>query len=221
MSSGYVSSGTQYDEYMRLQELLNLQRRPEDWAHRDELRFQVIHQATELLLKLASHEIKASAMQVVLDDGHDEAARLVARAAHDILAATALLEPLADIRPVDFQHVRPVLGTGSGAQSPGWQSVRGASNELSTAFAEVCTYAELLDLYEMGAHTPTYRLAEAMIDLDQRISLWRARHYELLTRIVGEDAVGTAGTPVSALKRRIHDRLFPSLWRIRTELSLR
>src|SRR4051794_38252316 len=123
MTSDYTSSGTQYDEYMRLELLLNLQRRPGEWVHRDELLFQTVHQASELLLKLAVHEMQA-ATESLSRSQVDEAARLVARCAHDVTAVTALLEPLSDLRPSDFLAVRPVLGNGTGADSPGWRSVR-------------------------------------------------------------------------------------------------
>ena len=42
-----------YERYLRTDELLALQKTPEEQAHRDELLFQTVHQASELWLKLA------------------------------------------------------------------------------------------------------------------------------------------------------------------------
>ena len=48
--------GSDYERYLRTDELLSLQRRPEEQAHRDELLFQTAHQASELWLKLLANE---------------------------------------------------------------------------------------------------------------------------------------------------------------------
>jgi tryptophan 2,3-dioxygenase len=78
---------------------------------------------------------------------------------------------------------------------------------------------ELIDLYRGSADTPLYRLAEALIEWDDRVGTWRAIHYKIVTRIIGDVAVGTKGTPVSALARMLDQRLFPELWRVRSEMT--
>ena len=45
-----------YERYLRTDELLALQKRPNEQTHRDELLFQTVHQASELWLKLAWSE---------------------------------------------------------------------------------------------------------------------------------------------------------------------
>ena len=47
-----------YERYIRTDELLALQKTPEEWAHRDELLFQVVHQSSELWLKLSWNEMR-------------------------------------------------------------------------------------------------------------------------------------------------------------------
>ena len=42
-----------YERYLRTDELLALQKTAEEWAHHDELLFQTVHQSSELWLKLA------------------------------------------------------------------------------------------------------------------------------------------------------------------------
>src|SRR5262245_59606103 len=41
-----------YERYLNTEELLRLQKGPDQWVHRDELLFQVTHQSSELWLKL-------------------------------------------------------------------------------------------------------------------------------------------------------------------------
>ena len=49
-----------YERYLRTDELLSLQRAPEEQVHRDELLFQTVHQSSELWLKLACFEVEAA-----------------------------------------------------------------------------------------------------------------------------------------------------------------
>ena len=51
------TAATDYERYLRTDELLSLQKSPSEMAHRDELLFQTIHQASELWLKLAAAEV--------------------------------------------------------------------------------------------------------------------------------------------------------------------
>src|SRR5271165_3172220 len=70
------SGASDYERYLRTDELLSLQKTPSEWAHRDELLFTTVHQTSELWLKLASSEV-------------EEAARLLARG--ELAAALRLL----------------------------------------------------------------------------------------------------------------------------------
>ena len=46
-----------YERYLRTDELLVLQKRPEELLHKDEMTFQVVHQSSELLMKGAAFEL--------------------------------------------------------------------------------------------------------------------------------------------------------------------
>jgi len=52
-----------YERYLRTDELLALQKLPEEFLHKDELTFQVVHQASELLLKGAVWELERARAQ--------------------------------------------------------------------------------------------------------------------------------------------------------------
>src|SRR2546429_9353670 len=49
-----------YERYLRTDELLALQKTPEERAHHDELLFQCTHQSSELWLKLAGEELEVA-----------------------------------------------------------------------------------------------------------------------------------------------------------------
>lgn len=209
-----------YVRYMRTDELLSLQRRPDEVVHRDELLFQTVHQSTELWLKHACAEVDEAAARIVAGDV-EQATRLLARASLGVELITGQLEMLRHLTPWAFQTIRTALGHGSGFESPGWKAVPRASRALWAAFASHLAEREidLAELYRGSPDTPLYRLAEALIEFDDRIAGWRARHFKVATRIIGHGAIGTKGTPVDTLAQLISRKLFPELWRVRSELT--
>src|SRR5262245_65916988 len=70
---------TDYERYLNTEELLALQKSAYEWVHRDELLFHVVHQSSELWLKLAWNDTGAAAVLVEADDVHG-ALRLLRRA---------------------------------------------------------------------------------------------------------------------------------------------
>ena len=96
------------------------------------------------------------------------------------------------------------------------------SRSLYTAFEDVRKERglSLLEVYVDGRqHEELYQLAELLTEWDERVGLWRYRHFQVVARIIGEDVVGTQGTPVELLAGLIKNRMFPELWRVRTELT--
>ncbi len=211
---------TDYARYMRTDTLLSLQRRPDEVVHRDERLFQTVHQSTELWLSHACYEVEEAA-RLVRDGALDTAARLLGRASLGVELVTAQLEMLRHLAPWDFQTIRTVLGHGSGFESPGWRSVQRVSGERGAAFDELVEreQVDLVAVYRGSPDTPLYRLSEAMIEWDERVAVWRTRHYKVATRIIGHQVVGTKGTPVDTLARLIAHKFFPALWAVRTELT--
>jgi tryptophan 2,3-dioxygenase len=207
-----------YARYMRTDELLSLQRGPDEVIHRDELLFQTVHQSTELWLKHACFEAAEAASLIRCGDV-ETAIRLLARASLGIELITGQLEMLRHLTPWAFQEIRTVLGHGSGFESPGWAELRRVARELSDAFASVLDGESLLDVYRGSPDAPLYRLGEALIDWDDRIGVWRTQHYKIATRIIGVGTVGTKGTNVDVLARLIGKQLFPELWAVRSELA--
>ena len=72
------TAASDYERYLRTDELLALQKPPEEMLHPDELTFQVTHQASELLMKGAAWELDR-ARQCMLEGDYKNAARLLRR----------------------------------------------------------------------------------------------------------------------------------------------
>jgi len=214
-------AGSDYERYLRTDELLSLQKTAADWVHRDELLFQTVHQSSELWLKLCWHEVEEATR--LLENGELAAAiRLLRRSNAALKIVTELLDQLEHLDPWEYQSIRRVLGHGSGFDSPGFRELRRVAPRLGQAFHKLRREAGLsvVELYQQGRqHEELYQLAELAIELDERISVWRFRHFKVITRVIGEGAIGTQGTPVELLGGLIKQKLFPELWDARTELT--
>ncbi|HJU47462.1 MAG TPA: tryptophan 2,3-dioxygenase family protein [Gaiellaceae bacterium] len=210
-----------YERYLRTEELLALQKVDGEWVHRDELLFQVVHQSSELWLKLCWNEV-VEATRLVRDGEPGGALRALRRASLCLRYITQQLDMLEQMSPWEYQEIRKVLGHGSGFDSPGFFQLRRALPELGEAFHAAREEAglTLLDLYVQGReHEQLYQLAEAMIELDEWAQTWRIRHYRVVARVIGDAVVGTQGTPVEVLGRLVQKVSFPELWHVRNELT--
>ena len=210
-----------YERYLRTDELLSLQRRPEEQAHRDELLFQTVHQASELWLKLAWTEVEEATR--LIEHGELAPAERLLRRAHLCLDyVVGQLEMLEQMSPWEYQAVRQELGHGSGFDSPGFREIRRVTPPLGQAFHARLSEAGLnvVELYRRGReYEDLYQLAELLLGWDERITMWRMRHYLVVARIIGDSVVGTQGTPVELLGSLIKQRFYPELWQARNRLT--
>mgnify|MGYP003384686147 CR=1 FL=1 len=80
--------------------------------------------------------------------------------------------------------------------------------QLIKIYEDEDTYGDLLDL------------AEALLDFDEQIFLWRFNHVTVVERIIGFKR-GTGGSEgVSYLRSTLDKRCFPELWQLRTYFRL-
>lgn len=210
-----------YERYLRTDDLLALQKTPEEMSHRDELLFQTTHQSSELWLKLACFEVETATAHMRSGE-LDAAIRLLRRAVDCMKLVTTQIHMLEHMSPWEYQEVRRVLGHGSGFDSPGFNAVRRVTPPLGEAFHELVRERGLtvVELYRRGREFERlYQLAELLIEWDERITLWRTHHFKLVERIIGGEVVGTQGTPVEVLGNLVAKSRFPELWRARNELT--
>jgi tryptophan 2,3-dioxygenase len=213
-------AASDYERYLRTDELLSLQKPPEERVHHDELLFQTVHQASELWLKLGTTEVDEAAAALERDQPAP-AIRLLRRAVLCLQYLTTQLDMLNQISPWEYHEIRVVLGHGSGFDSPGFRRVPVVTQRVWKAFDRLLERAGLTleALYRHGRdHEELYQLAELLTEWDERIWVWRLRHYTVVARALGEETIGTQGTPVQVLGKLIAQRQIPKLWDVRSRL---
>jgi tryptophan 2,3-dioxygenase len=213
--------GSDYERYLRTDALLALQKGADEWVHRDELLFQTVHQSSELWLKLAWNEVEEAGNLVSAGD-IPAANRLLRRAVACLRIVTEALDMLEHMSPWEYTEVRKVLGHGSGFDSPGFREMRRVAKPLGEAFHAARERAglSLIEVYTRGREfDELYNLAELLIELDERITVWRVRHFKVVQRTIGADVIGTQGTPVEVMGRLIHNSFYPELWAVRNDLT--
>lgn len=109
-----LGSSMSYGEYLQLDRVLDAQR-PLSYQH-DEMLFIVVHQTTELWMKLLLHEL-----EIVLDcvrrDDLDPSFKAFGRISRVQAQMTASWEVLNTMTPSDYSSFRNALGRSSGFQS--------------------------------------------------------------------------------------------------------
>ncbi len=213
-------AATVYETYLRTDELLALQKPPDERLHPDELTFQVVHQTFELWWKVTG-DLLAAAAEDLKRGQPGEAAHALRRAVSAQDVVMRAMRQLEFVSPADFLTIRTGLGDGSGADSPGFRAILRAAPSLWDAFASALDreHVTLLALYaDPHAHAALYDCAESLVDFDEAFHLFRAAHLKLAQRNLGLRAIGTGGTPMPALERTLSDLLFPPLWEVRDQL---
>ncbi len=211
---------TEYEKYLRVPELLALQKPEATRTHPDELLFQSVHQVEELWMQVAVNEIER--VVAALDGTALEAAR--ASLHRVVLLERLMSEQLRLLDTLSSQayfHIRRGLGQGSGLESPGFNRVIKESKLADDAFARACAARklEVIDLLRApDTDRPLYEVAEALIDVDASFQEFRYRHYALVKRIIGGGTPSLKGNPIELLERNFKKEFFPALWSAREVL---
>lgn len=210
-----------YERYLRTDELLVLQKGPEELLHKDEMTFQVVHQSSELLMKGAAFELERALTHIEQDDLAN-AGRLIRRANMELDYPVHMLHVLETITPYDYHVIRAGLGHGSGLDSPGFLALLHIGPRLGQALYQQLQKAGLSvdDLYRrheefFGLHD----VAERLLDFDEKMHLFRFHHLKLAQRIIGGGVVGTMGTPVEVLHQRMEHLFYKELWDVRNQIT--
>jgi tryptophan 2,3-dioxygenase len=169
-----LSGALSYGRYLHLDRLLDCQH-PQSSEH-DELLFIVIHQTSELWMKLALHELGAARERIRADD-LEPAFKMLARVGRIQAQLIQSWDILATMTPFDYGRFRDALGPSSGFQSHQYRQLEfilGAKSakalkvhesdpdvhaELQTALEEPSLYDEALRLLSRrGFFIPDSRL---------------------------------------------------------------
>jgi len=212
---------TDYERYLRTDDLLSLQTPEKELSHPDELTFQVVHQASELLMKGAVWELERARVCLTQGD-YANAGRLMRRAHAMLEYPVSMLHILETITPYDYHIIRAGLGHGSGLDSPGFLSLLHIAPRIGDAFQDQLKQsgASLVDVYRrynefFGLHD----VAERMLDFDERMQAFRFHHLKLAQRIIGGGVIGTSGTPVEILQQRMQHLAYREIWDVRNQIT--
>lgn len=145
--------GLSYGSYLQLDRILSAQSPLSD--EHDELMFIVIHQASELWLKLCLHELDAAIAHVANGDTRP-AMKMLARIARVQENLTQSWSVLATMTPSDYLSFRDKLGQSSGFQSAQYRAFEYRLGNKNPALARVFeNESEASDLVERALAAPS------------------------------------------------------------------
>jgi tryptophan 2,3-dioxygenase len=206
---------TDYERYVRVPELLALQKKPEQLAHPEERLFQTTHQAAELWLHQVDYEIDRAA-EMIRDEQPQVAADLLARCRLIIDLLREQIIILETMAPADYHVIRLAsLGKGSGQESPGFKKLLDVGKRLWPHFQALLgkRSVSLIELERNPRdHYDLFRLVQAMLDYDEAFMKWRFTHMRLAFRIIGSKVLSLKGVPSAQLESGTREPLFPELW---------
>ncbi|URN11128.1 tryptophan 2,3-dioxygenase family protein [Streptomyces radiopugnans] len=238
-----------YDDYLRLPELLDLQRPLS--LHADELHFIVVHQAMELWFKLLVHDLRRL-VRLMDADRLAESCAAMRRVNGVMYALLGQLRTLRDLPPCGFHSFRGRLDGASGLQSAQFRELEVGSGlrddgylddlravcggtlpeavtrglrhrSVAQAHQDAARRDGLTDWAELytGPRSASvlYVLSELLMDYDELWLRWRTEHVALIRRMIGGAARGTGGASIGYLERTLRHRFFPYLWELRNTLA--
>jgi tryptophan 2,3-dioxygenase len=211
-----------YERYVRVPELLELQKPVELLSHPEERLFQVMHQTAELWLHHVDYEI--GRIVTFLREGEVGPATLLLQRCRQIVDLLrdqiVILETMA---PVDYHVIRTTsLGRGSGQESPGFGKLLGAGERIWPLFEALLARRGVTVIEierEPGTHPELFALVQGMMDYDEAFLKWRYAHMRLAFRIIGSKVMSLKGVPAAQLELGTREPLFPKLWEAISELT--
>ncbi|KAB2393419.1 MULTISPECIES: tryptophan 2,3-dioxygenase [Bacillus cereus group] len=132
-----------YGDYLYLDQILSAQHRLSN--HHDELLFVIIHQTSELWMKLILHEITAS-IQSIQENKIRKALKFLSRVSKIQEQLIQSWNVLATLTPAEYVEFRDQLGSASGFQSYQYRLIEFAFGNKNTSTLSV--YQHQPELYE-------------------------------------------------------------------------
>ena len=212
-----------YERYVRVPELLELQKPVEMLSNPEERLFQITHQSAELWLHHIDYEIGRAVVHI--DGGQPElAADLLhrCRLILDLLREQIVI--LETMAPADYHVLRTTsLGRGSGQESPGFHLLLGVGKRIWPPFQALMARegVTILQIQRVPRERyPLFRLVQGMLDYDEAFLKWRFTHMRLAFRIIGDRVMSLKGVPAAQLEAGTREPLFPELWSAISDLTM-
>jgi tryptophan 2,3-dioxygenase len=173
----YLRPDISYGAYLGLDKILGAQH-PRSDQH-DELLFIVIHQASELWMKLSLHELAAARAHIIADD-LGPALKMIARVSRIQAQLIQSWDVLATLTPSEYNRFRPNLGQSSGFQSYQYRLLD---------FILGLKKAEHLRVHETdrAVHAALRTMLEAPSLYDETLRLLARRGFDLPSEVLERD----------------------------------
>jgi tryptophan 2,3-dioxygenase len=210
-----------YEKYIRTEELLSLQKTDEQLCCDDELTFQMIHQIAELHFKLIMQYLKL-AKKAMSANNPVEATNQLRRVNLHLKHLPEVFNMVKVISPIDYHTIRLALGRGSGQDSPGFNQILQEGPTLWEPFERLLQERGLtpLTLHQKPAeHEDLFRLMQEMTQFDESFQSFRYHHLQLVRRMIGLETNSLKGVPAQALQKGVRYEFFPVLWKAISELT--
>jgi tryptophan 2,3-dioxygenase len=218
----YSSGKSEYERYLRVPELLELQKPPEKRTHPDELLFQTVHQVEELWMKVIIHDLGEAVLH--LDAGAFTPAQgAIDRACSLEELAENQLRLFQTMLPSSYLVIRAGLGQGSGLDSPGFNRINAVAPRVYESYARALERegVELLSVYQEPTSRPDLlAVAEAMVTFDAHMQRFKREHIMVVCRIIGIGTASLRGNPIEMLERSAKLTYFPMLWAVRDRMFI-
>jgi len=256
-----------YSNYLKIDELLDLQELQSEPEEHDEMLFIIIHQTYELWFKQILHEMEK--LRGDLQNGNTwGAVKTMKRILTVLKTMVAQIDILETMTPLEFESFRGFLDEASGFQSVQFREVEILCGHRSphvlkvhenqpqyvdrmkdrmaepTLWESFCHFlrkkgydANIPErnnkqglLYDSSEHNQqlllnimnndeeTAMLCELFIDFDEGMQEWRYRHVKMVERTIGNKMRTGGSSGVDYLRSTLHQRIFPDLWEIRSEI---
>lgn len=221
--AGTAKTLTDYEKYIRTEELLALQKPLEACANAEEPLFQLMHQAAELWMKQLLFEVGRICRFMDEDKPH-EAVHLFHRSALIWKLLVEQIEITETMAPADYHVLRvKSLGRGSGQQSPGFNRLLEVPPDLWKSFTGLLARRKVtaMEVFREphGPHHELFHLTQGMMEYDERFVKWRYVHLKLVERVIGLRVKSLQDVPATALIPGTQSHLFPELWEMVPNLT--
>lgn len=211
-----------YERYIRVPELLELQKPVERLSNPEERLFQITHQAAELWLHHVDYEIDRVVVHLQAEEP-ELAADLLQRCRMIIDLLRDQVVILETMAPADYHVLRTTsLGRGSGQESPGFRKLLEVGRRVWPGFEALLGKhsVTILELERQPRENyALFRLLQAMMDYDEAFLKWRFTHMRLAFRIIGDRVMSLKGVPAAQLEAGVREPLFPELWSAISDLT--
>jgi len=166
-----------YGDYLQLDTLLGAQQ-PRSDSH-DEMLFIIIHQATELWMKLTLHELDAARALLIADD-LQPAFKHLARVSRIQSQLIQSWDVLSTMTPSDYSRFRDALGKSSGFQSAQYRLIEFAlGNKQASMLAPHRHRSDVLAQMQRSLETPSI--------YDEAIRLLARRGFAIDASVLARD----------------------------------